>query len=741
MSETIKIMNTPKSSFQPTVGQKTTDLINSLTKLETDEKETLLKETVEILSNCIPPNELSGKITGIAIGYVQSGKTMSFTTLTTLAHDNGFRIIIYFAGSKNNLLEQTTNRLKKDLDIEKSNAKFFKVYQNPTVAGEEHSDIKRALKLKNNPTILITVLKHYGHIAELTKIFNTPEIKNGLKGVLIIDDEADQASLNNFGRKNSKKENWEDPEKTSTYENILKLCDALPNYSYVQYTATPQAPLLINIMDLLSPKFHVVLTPGKKYTGGKAFFGENADLIITIPDEQVYHHKKNQLQDCPESLTEALQLFFIAVAIVVNIEEEEPYLSMMVHAASETDASKTFLNWVTKRINVWIECLEAQNGDINKIELTNNFRKIYEEATIRMQKDKFDFDTVMLEVKEILKEVKTHLVIGETKNVKNKKAKAIEWNSAIAHILVGADMLNRGYTVEKLAVSYMPRHSLGKSNADTIQQRCRFFGYKQNYLDSCRIFLPNDAIKEYCEYIDHEELFREKIKGTTLKELEQYLILGDNINATRSNVLSIDTVTHKMNGWRKIQTPQSIDENRIFVENFLSKQDFKEADIIDYDTQFRRHRYIRFSIKEIIDFLRDYKITNMPDALRKSSTIEYLRYLESNKKIEFAYIFEMSFEAKQGRGRELRTGNGKLEINNIFSGKTPEKGDKPTNNGTNQDNKYPGDDGICFENYFCIQIHRIRLENSSHPLDKKIAYMLGIYYPPILTHSFVGKDK
>jgi hypothetical protein len=195
-----------------------------------------------------------GSTTGIAIGYVQSGKTMSFTTLTALAIDNGFRIVIYFAGIKVNLLEQTTKRLKKDLHTEGDNAKFFKVYQSPSVAENVHIKIQSALKLNHKPAILITVLKHYKHIEELTKIFRTPEVKDelGSYGVLIIDDEADQASLNTYARKNSVSEDWADDEFSSTYSSILNLKSSISNHSYIQYTATPQGPLLINIMDLLS---------------------------------------------------------------------------------------------------------------------------------------------------------------------------------------------------------------------------------------------------------------------------------------------------------------------------------------------------------------------------------------------------------------------------------------------------------------------------------------------------------
>jgi hypothetical protein len=723
MSETIKIIQPTITSFPIVQGERTADLLSRFTKLDNDERENLLNETTSILSQCNNPIETVGSTTGITIGYVQSGKTMSFTTLTALAIDNGFRILIYFAGIKNNLLEQTTKRLKKDLLTESDNSRFFKVYQSPSIKTNGHNDIKGALKLNRKPAILITVLKHTKHICELTEIFKTIEVREALgnNGVLIIDDEADQASLNTYARKNSKSEDWEDDEFSSTYSSILDLRASLPNHSYIQYTATPQAPLLINIMDLLSPKFHVVLTPGKAYTGGKTFFEENTDLIKTIPDLEVYHHKHNPLSECPQSLIEALQLFLMGTAIVVNIQEKENFLSMMIHADREQDASKKFYNWVSNIIDNWSNRLGLPDNDPSKIELVTEFYNNYEDAIKRIENPP-TFEEVMGEVSQVLLDTNLELVI--------QGSREIDWSNATSHILVGAEMLNRGYTVEGLAVSYMPRYSISKSNADTIQQRCRFFGYKRNYLDSCRVYLPLDSILEYRDYVEHEEIMRNVLKENTLETVEQLLILNGSMNPTRSNVLSVDVVSHKLNGWRQMNALQHIDENISFVADFLSNQTFKEYK--NYGTDDRNHRYVKLEIGKVIEFLKDFKIMNMPDALRKSSTIQYLRYLAEKNDIKEAYIFEMSYayDISKSKGTSLIESKGGLKLNNIFSGRS-----------TSGKEVYPGDKGIRFEDSLCIQIHKIKVKHTSMQWDKKVLYTLGIYYPEDFAHSFVGVEK
>jgi len=64
--------------------------------------------------------------------------------------------------------------------------------------------------------------------------------------------------------------------------------------------------------------------------------------------------------------------------------------------------------------------------------------------------------------------------------------------------------MDRGFTVEGLTVTYMPRGK-GAGNADTIQQRARFLGYKRGYLGLCRVFLESDVQRAFSVYVNHEE--------------------------------------------------------------------------------------------------------------------------------------------------------------------------------------------------------------------------------------------
>ena len=707
--------------YSPHLGPRTLELLDTLNALDQDEKYVLIKEAQEILKKCNDPNGTTGSVTGLAVGYVQSGKTMSFTTLSAMASDNGFRVIIYLAGTKNNLLEQTTKRLKKDLQVATLNRKNFKVFQNPQIDNQAINDISRALRMSANPTILITVLKHENHIRELVDIFSDVNIKPliGNSGVLIIDDEADQASLNTFARSNSRSEDWEEDQFSSTYSSIIDLKAALPNHSLVQYTATPQGPLLINVMDLLSPDFHVVLTPGKSYTGGKAFFIDAPDLILTIPPGEVFHHRHNNLTECPQSLIDALQVHLIGVAIQVNLLRNVDFLSMMVHPDRINDASGKFYVWVHNIISAWSLTLEQEPGDPSRQELVELFSANYQEATRKFENPPA-FAEVLSEVYEVILDTKVQLII--------QGAGLINWENSSSHILVGAEMLNRGFTVEGLSVTYMPRNTVSRSNADTIQQRCRFFGYKSKYLKSCRVYLPIDSIQDYCDYIEHEESMRKMLSDSTLKEIAKVLVLSDRLNATRNNILSDEVVRYKLSGWRNFNSIEHISQNTELIESYFDLSSL--ALFKDYRTLNRNHEFLKIDINSAIEFLRRYRVTGVSDSVRKTSTIQYLKVLAETGRLESVYIILMS--SSEGnmsvRERTLNITEYRKQISNIWSGPST---DDPV--------RYPGDKSIKFEDSLCIQIHKIKLKhNSSTQWNGKVLYTLGLYYPEPISHSVIG---
>lgn len=702
----------------------------------------LRNETVDILAHC-NSHSATGQLetTHLVVGYVQSGKTMSFTALTALAKDNAYRIVIYLAGTKNNLLEQTADRLEKDLIKTLPQFKdHFKIHTKATP--QEAPEILGHLKLSTKPIILIPILKHYLHINWLCDMLKLSGFKRLLdeETVLIVDDEADQASLNSFGRKNDKLhlEN-EEQLMSTTYASILRLRSLLRGNSYIQYTATPQANILISLQDLLSPRSHTLLTPGEGYIGGKLFFGKGANhdlfnggLINQIPEAEVFHKKRNPIKSIPKSLIDALMLHIMAVAIVVKFLKVEgvDYLSMMVHVDNEKKFNKLFKEWIDELMQKWSDLLAKPDGYDDRTYLLLDFKKLFPYAIEFYPTDlKISFDDIAPLLSDVINDKKVYL-INSDKDAQTK----VDWDKYCMHVLVGAEMLNRGFTVEKLATTYMPRYSISATNADTIQQRCRFFGYKGDYIQSCRVFLPRQAIEYYMEYVDHEEELRSILaECDTLAESERKLMLSPKLRPTRANVLPADIVNSKLKGFKVFRAfdPVAISNNDSTVQTILSRYSGKLDEFTwGASDVSNKHRGFRLPIDEALEFLSDFQFKNPKDAIAKAATIRYLRYLSKRKDspLTFVYFVQMAYLGELPEN-ELRSRPLNLET-----------GDLDTTLLQSYTSVYAGDSKMVGPDSITIQLHHIKFKNPLPLSYPKMAYTLAINYPDSLAASYVASS-
>ncbi len=699
----------------------------------------LRSSTCDILNHCNPHDAVNNhETTHLVVGYVQSGKTMSFTGVLAMAKDNGYRIAVILTGITTNLLSQTAERLERDLESD-DNQKEFAFICNPSK--DDASSIIKALRLSDKPMVVIPILKHKKYIDNLSSIFENEKIRKFIANetVLIIDDEADQASINGYGYKNSKLTGSDDVEiQTAIYGAILRLRGKLSGNSYIQYTATPQANILITTMDLLSPKSHTLLLPGEGYIGGKKFFGMEPDgelfngkLVREIPEKEVYHKKQNRLKNMPDSLREAMILHVWAVILVTRWYKRNGIrqLTMMVHPTDIIDGNKMFEKWIKDEIGLWSESFDKPEGHEDRVTLLDEFAKFLPDALQFYPKDsRPSFDDVKNFIPDIINDCQVYRITGDSNDDPNE----IKWNSHRMNILIGAQKLNRGFTVEKLATTYMPRYSTSINNADTIEQRCRFFGYKADYIESCRIYLPKDLIRDYKNYVEHEEELRTTLGNcSSLKEYEHRVMLSPNLRPTRLNVLPKQVVKTKLSGWvkfEKMNGMKMVAENKALVESFVTAHigNSGEFSTEHYssssyrNSEIKKHSMQIMKVSELTTLLTDFTAGNAADTITKAMALRYLQYLDSIGKGKIRVIF-MSCNQKRSRTRLNVTKDGwRIEL---FQGRS---------NRTEPDN-YCGDTNIFFKNEVTIQIHHITL--TGLPLQDMAngeTYTLTIHFPETL---------
>jgi KaiC/GvpD/RAD55 family RecA-like ATPase len=272
---------------------------------------TILPQAKDLLRKCSGQGRIANNKTTLAIGYVQSGKTISMTTLACLARDNGYRVIIFLAGSKTNLVKQTTERVQGYLK-EAGPHGAWKVVDTRLVRG---TDLTRKMDeveeqignlTHDDHTLVIITMKHHGHLSHLADRFDAQQhtmrhLENGGANVMIIDDEADELSPNS---------KVHEATESATHRELIRLREALPNFSFVQYTATPQALVALNLSDRLSPSEVTLLSPGKDYVGGRQFFAspERDRFLREAVDAD------EEAQEAPQQLRQAFFSYLLAAA-------------------------------------------------------------------------------------------------------------------------------------------------------------------------------------------------------------------------------------------------------------------------------------------------------------------------------------------------------------------------------------------------------------------------------------------
>jgi hypothetical protein len=713
MTEIIEIQNNnANGEWQPFVGEETLGLLKRK-GFENDGR--VLNETLRIMQVCGNPNNATNNETGIVIGYVQSGKTLSFTTLTALARDNNYQIVIVIAGVSTNLVNQTTERLSEDLNLDQRFDRKWTLLQNPSRTQDfETIEMVLAQWADNSfpederRTLLITVMKNQAHLNNLANILQG----QNLQGVptLIIDDEGDQASLNTRARWAARQgievENLTENQVSTIYRRITALRSIFPHHTFLQYTATPQANLFINIVDRLSPNFIRLLTPGQEYTGGIEFFRNNPSLIIEIPTAEISTNN-NPLFEIPESLKSALRIYFLGV-VAGKINKDQRNRTMLVHPSRLQGDHSDFTNWIRNTCNSWQRLLTGSDNE-DKQELLNEFQTSYNQLQQTVTHLQSFGDLTGTNLIHALK----YTQIIEV-NSRNGDTPQIPWNDSYSWILVGGQSMDRGFTVSGLTVTYMPRN-IGTGNVDTIQQRARFFGYKRNYLGFCRVFLDQVTIDSYNFIVAHEEDVRNRLlefdlNNKHLNNWDREAVLDQMLNLTRRNIIYDDLDRDTFgNDWFRINAPHDTEE--LIESNRESLFEFLRANSTNFSqdtghlnrTEEQKHLVARITIKDCLEhLLNKLRYTRESDSATYSSLRGILKGYIAEHSDDECLVYLMSANSIDNWTGRTRRLDRNQEIQQLFQGRNPRIGEVI----------YPGDSEIKEDNLLTIQIHLLNIRDT-----------------------------
>lgn len=641
----------------------------------------------EILAHCANPKTPCAvdKKRGLVVGDVQSGKTANYLGLVNMAYDYGYRIVILLAGTTNSLRTQTQKRTDKGVIGAKSDTIGNCVEHIGVGFGaQEHyvvpftnqtNDFKRFIQRNLNTAIgdlnkpVVLVVKKVKSILEsVSERLQSELSEKGLdsKSILIIDDEADNASVNTAKPGN-------DP--TSINRAIRSIFNKFPIASYVGYTATPFANVFINPddtdpenLDLFPADFITQLHAPDIYFGGRKVFPKETDTdtlprCLRLLNEEEYdflpviHDRYVQYFGVAESLKEAVHSFLINNVIRTLRNQPNKHRSMMINITRYNDVQTQIHYRVSDYVSLLTNAIEELSSkSVEEFIGDKDLRKIYTlytesefYKTVREGSDIYHTEAVAWEDVQagLYDEIKQFkVVVINSKNGKmnqldpdgkNKRFDYEDYEEEGARVIaIGGMVLSRGLTLEGLMTSYYSRNA---ATYDTLLQMCRWFGYRPKYEDLCRVYLTQENIDRFDAVLDavedmklqFAEMDRQgktpKEFGLMIKESPETLETTMLITA-RNKMRGTEVIEYRLNyggvysDTSKLARDPLVNLHNISCYNrFVSKLDFGWQ----RDRYFMAQQVKKFDVAELIRSLK------IPYVNKKFDTEGLAEYIENSE--------------------------------------------------------------------------------------------------------------
>jgi len=483
-----------------------------------DDLERLKADAARVFSRCGDPHGVPERDSQLVVGRVQAGKTSNFTVVTGLARDNGYQLFVVLAGTKSELLDQTLRRLKKTLGAASAASLPAFWVQKLSIGSEDTlgSELRTKLSvLRGNgghsgQAPVLVVLKQHDNLLALQYVLEKLDDEISLFTVptLIFDDEADQASPDN---KVGKPGN----DTSVIHADIAGVRELLPWHSFLAYTATPQANLLMELNGLLHPRYVTVIDSGTDYVGVEELFddrvSEYAKEVLDTPPP------KNRP---PSSLKEALAVLLCQIVLVrryrdqviadpLGSRDDPMTVTMLLNPGSGTAEHETWRGLAELVLDAWQREL-ADLGDLAGQRVVDRYIKpawksLHETVATHgpgvVPEEPTRDDLALLS--QVIAYVERRTINSVTARAGVKLPEDDEWEQQVAWLFVGGEILGRGQTLVNLMMTYMPRTG-GAGALDTVQQRGRFYGYHAAYRSLLRGWFEADTLQLYRDAAESE---------------------------------------------------------------------------------------------------------------------------------------------------------------------------------------------------------------------------------------------
>ncbi|MBX3048888.1 MAG: hypothetical protein KIT46_01140 [Anaerolineales bacterium] len=526
----------------------------------------ILELSVDPVAGAVDPSY------GLLYGLIQSGKTSIITVTAAMAADNGFKCIIILTSDINPLYDQTLQRIRSQL-------------RGLAVLGKaDWNDYQKFERYLRTSPFAIVCSKNANHLSSLLEAFKKVGAK-GARGLatMIIDDEADQASLNTKARFNA-------IQRTNELSRINNLITDLRSFfqanTYLQVTATPQALFLQRPDGFYRPSFTVLSEPGFGYVGGEAFFEDASKFLVYVPLEETEQlksgHQPHATTAIPRGMRRAF-LSFLVGATTRNLAQSSDAFAFLVHI-SHTRVDHE--NVVTVIDAFREEVMNALNNPG-----TPAHERMREEIGAAYA-DIEETEGELPDFEVLVDRIKFLLPGASIKTINSTSDSAISLDHVYS-IFVGGNKLGRGVTIPNLITSYYGRNPKSP-NADTVLQHARMYGYRGKHLGITRLFLPKKLADHFRIIHQMEKALRDLVSRYPEGKFEG-IYISSPLRPTRGNVLDPNAIgVYVAGGYCNPRYP-------LRNKEIAKDRDWLDQELLPFDDRNEYHPSTIDFIKEIIN--------------------------------------------------------------------------------------------------------------------------------------------
>jgi Z1 domain-containing protein/type III restriction/modification enzyme restriction subunit len=453
-----------------------------------------LRAAVEEVLNQLQKEATSTQRPGILLGRVQSGKTRAFLGVIARAFDRGYDVAVILTKGTKSLAEQTLSRVKEDFRefIAADQVDVFDILAVPDLTPYEL-----------NRKLIFVVKKEDDNLRRLLSLFREQYPQLQKKSVLIIDDEADLASVS-FRKMSGVSMAG------VISQQIDQLRDSVKNSAFLQVTATPYAlylqpddEVIVNGSTLFKPKrpaFTVLLPTHSKYTGGDEYFEKSSEpdssafyfyREVPLSERDALKKEDRRRLQMDKVLTErnaavlrdAVVTFLVGGAIRRLQQRAAGQWPQKYSFLFHTEQSRSSHEWQERVAGAIRDALVDQARADSPL-----FNELVRAAYVDLRRS-IELEGVSVpSIEDVMKAVVESLETGQlmiTKvNSDNDVKKLLADNGQLKlrtpfNMFIGGQILDRGITISNLIGFYYGRNP-NRFQQDTVLQHSRMYGARSS---------------------------------------------------------------------------------------------------------------------------------------------------------------------------------------------------------------------------------------------------------------------